>query len=80
VAFVVAMLGEVPDPGTCLQSIWSALRPQGILSVTELPGDPDALTESRCRTTRHASPRQRCAGTGYNRLEVNWKTGRSHLQ
>lgn len=46
VAFLVAVLGEVPDPGACLESIWFALRPQGVPSVTELPGDPDALTES----------------------------------
>jgi ubiquinone/menaquinone biosynthesis C-methylase UbiE len=45
VAFLVAVLGEVPDPGACLESIGRTLRPQGVLSVTEMPGDPDALAE-----------------------------------
>jgi len=45
VAFLVAVLGEVPDPGACLESLHRALRPQGVLSVTELPGDPDAIAE-----------------------------------
>lgn len=45
VVFLVAVLGEVPDPGACVESICQSLRPEGILSVTELPGDPDAITE-----------------------------------
>ena len=45
VAFLVAVLGEVPDPGACLESLHRALRPYGVLSVTELPGDPDAIAE-----------------------------------
>jgi ubiquinone/menaquinone biosynthesis C-methylase UbiE len=45
IAYLVAVLGEVPDPGACLESIRRSLRPQGILSVTELPGDPDAIAE-----------------------------------
>jgi ubiquinone/menaquinone biosynthesis C-methylase UbiE len=50
VAFVVAVLGEVPDPKACLASIADVLRPGGLLSVAELPGDPDAVTEERLRT------------------------------
>jgi len=46
VAFMVAVLGEVADPGTCVESIYRLLRPGGVLSVTELPGDPDAMAES----------------------------------
>jgi ubiquinone/menaquinone biosynthesis C-methylase UbiE len=45
IVFLVAVLGEVPDPGACVESICHALGPGGILSVTELPGDPDAITE-----------------------------------
>lgn len=45
-AFLVAVLGEVPDPARCLASLAGVLRPGGLLSVTELPGDPDALTEA----------------------------------
>jgi CAAX protease family protein len=50
VAFLVAVLGEVPDPKACVVSIADVLRPGGLLSVAELPGDPDALTEEQLRT------------------------------
>ena len=55
VAFLVAVLGEVPDPKACLASIAEALRPGGLLSVVELPGDPDALTEDQLRTLAKGS-------------------------
>jgi len=45
IAFLVTVLGEVPDRGACVESICHSLRPGGILSVTELPGDPDAIAE-----------------------------------
>jgi uncharacterized protein len=50
VAFLVAVLGEVPDPNACVASIADVLRPGGLLSVAELPGDPDALSEAQLRT------------------------------
>ena len=50
VAFLVAVLGEVPDPKACLASIADVLRPGGLLSIAELPGDPDAVTEEQLRT------------------------------
>ena len=50
VAFLVAVLGEVADPTACLASIADVLRCGGLLSVAELPGDPDALTEAQLRT------------------------------
>ena len=46
VAFLVTVLGEVPDPRACINSISNSLRVGGTLSITELPGDPDAMTES----------------------------------
>ncbi|HYB89976.1 MAG TPA: methyltransferase domain-containing protein [Candidatus Binataceae bacterium] len=46
VVFLVAVLGEVPDPDACVASIAQVLRSGGILSITELPGDPDALSEA----------------------------------
>jgi CAAX protease family protein len=46
VAFLVAVLGEVPDPRKCLECIRYSLRPGGILSVTEVAGDPDAISPS----------------------------------
>jgi len=41
VVFLVAVLGEVPDPAECLRGIYRTLRPGGTLSITEQPGDPD---------------------------------------
>jgi len=39
--FLVAVLGEVVDSRACLREIHRALRPGGLLSITEQPGDPD---------------------------------------
>jgi ubiquinone/menaquinone biosynthesis C-methylase UbiE len=49
VAFLVAVLGEVPDPKAGLASIAHVLRLRGLLLVVELPGDPDAVTEEQVR-------------------------------
>ena len=35
VAFLVAVLGEVPDRGAALREIRRVLRPVGLLSITE---------------------------------------------
>lgn len=43
-AFLVAVLGEVPDVAACAREIARVLRPGGLLVVTELPGDPDAIS------------------------------------
>jgi len=43
VVFLVAVLGEVTDPEVCLRGIYRILRPSGLLSITEQPGDPDFL-------------------------------------
>lgn len=44
VAFLVAVLGEVPDRGACLREIHRVLRPNGLLSVTEFTlGDRDVI-------------------------------------
>lgn len=48
-AFLVAVLGEVGDPAACLAALAQTLRPGGTLLVAELPGDPDALSESGLR-------------------------------
>jgi len=44
-AFLVTVLGEVPDAAACIAELRDALRPGGLLSITELAGDPDAMTE-----------------------------------
>ena len=50
VVFLAAVLGEVHDPGACLRAAFAVLRTDGILSVTEQPGDPDALPASTIRS------------------------------
>jgi SAM-dependent methyltransferase len=39
-ALLVTVLGEIPDRGAALREIFAALRPGGILSVTEIIFDP----------------------------------------
>ena len=48
--FLVAVLGEVPDPASCLKEIYRVLRPRGLLSLTEQPGDPDFIALPEART------------------------------
>jgi len=44
VAFLVSVLGEVPDRSQCLRELYRVLHPQGRLSVTEQPGAPDFIS------------------------------------
>ena len=46
VVFLVTVLGEVPEPRACLQAVKPVLRPGGLLSITEMQGDPDALSQA----------------------------------
>jgi ubiquinone/menaquinone biosynthesis C-methylase UbiE len=49
VAFLVTVLGEVPDPRKCLAALRRALRPGAILSISEHLPDPDFLRFARVR-------------------------------
>jgi ubiquinone/menaquinone biosynthesis C-methylase UbiE len=49
VAFMVAVLGEVPEPRACLRAVHRVLRPDGLLSITEHLPDPDFSTPSTLR-------------------------------
>ena len=40
VAFLVTVLGEIPDRGKCLHELHRVLRPHGLLSITEQSLDP----------------------------------------
>ncbi len=47
VAFLVAMLGEVPDRRTCLRELHRVLKTDGLLSITEITlGDPHAIAKA----------------------------------
>jgi len=48
-AFLVTVLGEIPDKTAALQEIHRALKPGGILSITELFPDPDMQTPKAIR-------------------------------
>jgi len=50
VVFLVAFLGEVSDKERCLGAIHKVLKPSGLLSITEQPGDPDFLPLSVVRS------------------------------
>jgi ubiquinone/menaquinone biosynthesis C-methylase UbiE len=49
VAILVTVLGEVPDKLPALREIFRALRPGGVLSVTEVLPDPHYQSLSRVR-------------------------------
>ena len=50
VAFLVAVLGEVPEPHKCLAALARVIRPGGLLSITEHLPDPDFSRLSTLRT------------------------------
>ncbi len=45
IVFLVTVLGEVPQPRECIDSICRVVRHGGLLSVSEQAGDPDALSK-----------------------------------
>jgi ubiquinone/menaquinone biosynthesis C-methylase UbiE len=49
VAFLVTVLGEIPDKPLALQEIYRSLKPGGILSITEVIPDPHYQTIARVR-------------------------------
>jgi ubiquinone/menaquinone biosynthesis C-methylase UbiE len=49
VALLVTVLGEIPDQAAALQEILLALRPGGVLSITEVLPDPHYQSMARTR-------------------------------
>ncbi len=47
--FLVTVLGEIPDKVAALREIYRALKPGGILSITEVLPDPDYQTPGAIR-------------------------------
>jgi ubiquinone/menaquinone biosynthesis C-methylase UbiE len=47
--FLVTVLGEIPDAAGALRSLLSALKADGILSITEMILDPDYQTRAQVR-------------------------------
>ena len=65
-ALLVAVLGEIPNQQAALHEIFDALKPGGILSVTELIFDPHF--QSRRKVT------QTCGGRWISRAQVLWNS------
>jgi ubiquinone/menaquinone biosynthesis C-methylase UbiE len=55
VAFLVAVLGEVPDAAACITQLCGILRRGGLLSIIELKGDPDAMAEGEIASLAKAA-------------------------
>lgn len=54
-AFLVTVLGEIPDKVAALREIYTALKPGGILSITEVLPDPDFQTPDAIRRLADAT-------------------------
>lgn len=52
-ALLVAVLGEIPNKVSALCEIWRALRPGGVLSITEVFLDPHLQTPATIRRFAH---------------------------
>jgi ubiquinone/menaquinone biosynthesis C-methylase UbiE len=48
-ALLVTVLGEIPDKAAALREIYAALKPGGVLSITEVFPDPDIQTPGEIR-------------------------------
>lgn len=57
-ALLVTVLGEIPDRATTLTEIFAALKPGGVLSVTEVIADP--------HFQRQSTVRELAAAVGFN--------------
>jgi ubiquinone/menaquinone biosynthesis C-methylase UbiE len=65
VAFLVAVLGEVPDRARSLKELHRVLRPDGLLSVTEMGVfDPDAIPLAELQFSVEAAGFRRCSRHG----------------
>lgn len=68
VAFLAAVLGEVPDKAACVRSLARVLRPGGVLVLVEAFPDPDRLSVS---TLRDLAERE---GLAFERAEgTTWR-------
>jgi ubiquinone/menaquinone biosynthesis C-methylase UbiE len=64
--FLATVLGEIPDRAAALAQCYRALKPGGVLSVTEMFGDPHYQSRSRVRQLAEA------AGFRARNVHGNW--------
>ena len=67
-AILITVLGEVPDRSAALREIYAALKPGGILSVTEVLPDPHYQSRGRVRSMA------RTAGFEVEEAFVGWRS------
>ncbi len=66
VAFLSAVLGEVPDRGACLAELHRVLRPDGLLSITEFKvSDPDYIPLRELQASVESAGFRRCSRHGF---------------
>jgi ubiquinone/menaquinone biosynthesis C-methylase UbiE len=68
-AFLVTVLGEIPDRDLAIARVRDALKPNGILSFTEVLGDP--------HYQRSADLEKRCIAAGLESAGL-WRSGLSY--
>jgi len=75
VAFLVSMLGEVPDRSACLGEIHRVLKRNGLLSITEFKlGDPDFIPKREMLEMIRAAGFRVCAQYGrYFHYTLNFR-------
>ncbi|MFA0889480.1 MAG: class I SAM-dependent methyltransferase [Synergistales bacterium] len=66
-SLLVALLGEIPDREAALEELFLALKPGGILSVTEIIFDPHF---QGCQTVLRLSRKAEFSGNGFFRTPV----------
>ena len=54
-AYLVAVLGEIPDQGAALRELRRVVKPEGRIVVGELFGDPHMVTHGALRNRATAS-------------------------
>ncbi|HEY5743520.1 MAG TPA: class I SAM-dependent methyltransferase [Terrimicrobiaceae bacterium] len=69
-AVLVTVLGEIPDQRTALKEVFDALKPGGILSVTEIIFDPHFQSRGKVTQLAEAVGFQECGFFG-NRIAYN---------
>jgi ubiquinone/menaquinone biosynthesis C-methylase UbiE len=55
IVFLCTVRGEIPDRAAALKECWRALKPGGILSVTESLGDPHYQARSTVKRLAEAA-------------------------
>jgi ubiquinone/menaquinone biosynthesis C-methylase UbiE len=67
VVYLCTVVGEIPDRAAALRNCFAALKPGGLLSITEIIGDPHYQRRAKLRELAES------VGFTFERLEGNWR-------